>query len=200
MILPKSYSLMVTRFYSHLIDIESLPPSYSFGVTHLSNTLRVTRPLEIYNLSDSKDEIWVFGCSVTHGWSLNDDETYPWLLQESLPCYKIVNFGVTGYGTLHSLIQFHEALLKRKKPKAVIIAYGFFHDRRNTFLRLRRKGLVPLNKLGPLVQPYARVNKRGELTWSMATAQFHAFPLMRYSALIHLIEKAYNRILSAILS
>ncbi len=28
----------------------------------------------------------------------------------------------------------------------------------------------------------------------MATAQFHEFPLMRYSALTHLIEKAYNRI------
>lgn len=193
-ILPRAYSIMVVGPSYEISDTLSLPSSYSFNVTHLSNSLRATSHLNPDEPDLSKNEIWIFGCSLTHGWSLNDEETYPWILQQGLPQYEIVNFGVTGYGTLHSLIQLREALIKRKKPEVAIVAYASFQDRRNTFLRLRRKGLVTLNKLGPLVQPYARVTDDGALTWSMAKAQFHEFPLMRYSALIHAVERAYNRI------
>lgn len=112
--------------------------SYSFTVTHLPDTLRVTRPLSECHREDRREAIWVFGCSFTHGWSLNDEETYPWVLQQRLPDYQVVNFGVSGYGTLHSLMQFREALRTRDKPKAAVVAYGFLHDRRNTFLRARR--------------------------------------------------------------
>jgi hypothetical protein len=74
----------------------TLNGNYSFKATHLNNSLRVTHPLNTYNQSSKKPEIWIFGCSFTYGWSLNDSETYPWLMQEKLPNYEIVNFGVNG--------------------------------------------------------------------------------------------------------
>jgi hypothetical protein len=183
-----------TLGYTHLPGTfrVTLQDGYSFKVTHLDNTLRVTHPLESYDFKRQKDEFWIFGDSITHGWSLNDKETYPWLLQENLPEYEIVNFGVSGYGTLHSFLQFQDALKTQKKPKLVVVAYASFHDRRNTFLRERRKRVAPHNKLGPLVQPYARIDTDGNLTYYMAEVEYNEIPLMRYSALVHLFEEIYN--------
>jgi hypothetical protein len=166
---------------------------YSFKVTHLSNTLRVTHPRETSDSGRQKDEIWIFGCSFTHGWSLNDEETYPWLLQNEFPEYEIVNFGVGGYGTLQSLIQFQEAL-EQKKPKLVIIAYAAFHDQRNVFLRQWRKKIAILPTLRAFpTYPYARISKDGDLISGMAEIEYSEFPFMRHLALVNLIEETYNR-------
>ncbi|MEG4604841.1 SGNH/GDSL hydrolase family protein [Microcoleus sp. F6_B6] len=167
--------------------------NYSFNATHLNNSLRITHPLNTYNLSSKKHEIWIFGCSFTYGWSLNDSETYPWLLQEKLPKYEIVNFGVNGYGTLHSFIQFKEALKQGNKPKIAVIAYAGFHDRRNTLLRAIRKQMAAWNKLGILFQPDARLNGEHNFTYKMAKLEYHEFPLMRVSALSHFLEVNYNQ-------
>ncbi|MEP6486194.1 SGNH/GDSL hydrolase family protein [Microcoleus vaginatus GB2-A3] len=172
----------------------TLNGNYSFNTTHINNSLRITHPLNTYNLlSSKKSEIWIFGCSFTYGWSLNDSETYAWLLQEKLPKYEIVNFGVNGYGTLHSLIQFKEALKLGNKPKIAVIAYAGFHDRRNTLLRARRKQMAAWNKLGILFQPDARLNGENNFTYSMAKLEYREFPLMRVSALSHFLEVNYNQ-------
>jgi hypothetical protein len=172
----------------------TLPDGYAFDVTNLPNTLRKTHPLAAHDsvaTSDMKDEIWIFGCSFTHGWALNDSDTYAWLLQERLPQYEVVNYGVSGYGTLHSLIQFRDALA-HKKPKVAILAYASFHDSRNTFLRKRQKAVATWNNLGPLVQPYARLDDHGQLEIRMADVEYREFPLMRKSAVAHLIEMTYD--------
>jgi len=171
-----------------------LKDNYSFTVTHGADSLRLTEPFRTDIIEKERKEIWVFGCSYTHGWSLNDDETYPWLLQKEFPKYKIVNFGVGGYGTLQSLIQFREALKTRRKPAMVIVAYAAFHDIRNTFLRIRQQSIVPFNKLGPLIQPYGRFDRNGKLNYYMADVEYREFPLMRYSAFVHLLEKQFNKI------
>ncbi|MCU0545721.1 MAG: SGNH/GDSL hydrolase family protein [Oscillatoriaceae cyanobacterium Prado104] len=171
----------------------TLNGNYSFHATHLNNSLRITRAIETYNTHSNKPEIWIFGCSFTYGWSLNDSETYPWLLQEKFPSYEIVNFGVNGYGTLHSLIQFKQALQQGKKPKIAVIAYAGFHDRRNTLLRARSKQMAAWNKLGILFQPDARLADNGSFTYSMAKLEYREFPLMRVSALSHFLEINYNQ-------
>src|SRR5262249_14741076 len=105
--------------YAHIegrfnITLRGLSPTkkneLQFTATHLPNTLRITRPLDTYTSSDDREEVWIFGCSFTHGWSVNDDETFAWLLQKRFPEYNVVNFGVSGYGTVHSLLQFRDAL------------------------------------------------------------------------------------------
>jgi len=171
----------------------TLNGNYSYNATHVNNGLRITHPLNTYNQSSKKPEIWIFGCSITYGWSLNDSETYPWLLQEKLPKYEIVNFGVGGYGTLPSLIQFKQALKQGNKPKIAVIAYAGFHDFRNTLVRGRRKELAGWSKLGVLLQPDARLNGENKFTYSMVKAEYREFPLMRVSALSHFLEVNYNQ-------
>jgi hypothetical protein len=171
----------------------TLSGAYTFRVTNLENTLRITHPLNTYHAEGAKPQIWIFGDSITYGESVNDEETYPWLLQERFPDYEIVNFGAQGYGTLQSLIQLREALQHGDKPKLAIIAYASFHDVRNTFIRLRRKMIVPAEYLGPLNQPYARLGSDGKLEIFMDSSEFREFPLMRYSAFINALEEAYDR-------
>ncbi len=183
--------------YTHLpgqFTVTLPATSYSFHVTHLDTTLRVTHDLRTYDPEQRKDEIWIFGCSFTHGWSLNDEETYPWLLQERFPQYEIVNFGVNGYGTLQSLLQFQEALTQKNPPKTAIIAYAPIHDQRSTFLRIWQKNVAAWNQLDALAYPYARVNREGKLVSSLAKVEFREFPFMRNSAFAHFIEQTYNRL------
>lgn len=170
----------------------TLADGYSFVMTHLQNSLRITQPLDNYLAASEKPEIWIFGCSFTHGWSLNDEETYPWLLQQRLQDYRIVNFGVGGYGTIHSLLQYRDAL-GSKRPKLAILAYAGFHDERNTLARTRRKVTVPNNKLKSLKLPYARLVDDGELQYHLGTEIVYTeFPMMKQLALSHYLEKHWN--------
>jgi hypothetical protein len=170
--------------------VGTMPTGYSFRATHLPSGRRITHPLDTYDGSHRKPEIWIFGCSWTYGWSLSDEETFPWLLQERFPEYEVVNFGMDGYGTTHSAMQFREAL-KSKSPKVVILAYAGFHDVRNTLSRVRRKYVAPHNKLeAPVVHPNARL-ENGELRYSVEQVEYTEFPLMRHSALVHYLEWRY---------
>jgi hypothetical protein len=174
--------------------VVTLPRGYSFTVTHLAGGLRITHPLPTYTDMRSKPEIWIMGCSFTHGWSLNDQDTYPWLLQARLPQYEVVNYGVEGYGTFHALLQLREALTTQPPPRVVVYAYASLHDERNTFLRNRRKSIAPWNRLGPLLQPYVRLDRHGRLREAMATVEYSEFPFMRYSAFVHFLEMTYNQL------
>lgn len=164
---------------------------FTFRITHGPDGLRLTRPLGSSG-HGAAGAAWIFGCSFTHGWALDDGYTYPWLLQRQFPGADVVNFGVDGYGTLQSLIQFREAL-RRGRPRVAVLAYARFHDARNTFLRSRRKEVAPYNRLGPLAQPRARLAPDGRLQVAMAEVAYREFPLMRRSALAHLAELAWNR-------
>ncbi len=169
-------------------DITLVPTAYRFHVTHGADSLRATGPdFEVAG----RPEIWIFGCSYTHGWSLDDEDTFPWRVQERFRDFRVVNFGVGGYGTLHSLIQFRDALETRPKPAVAVVVYASFHDERNTFARKRRKVAALYNRLGPQVQPFARLNDEG-IEQSMAQVTYREFPFMRVSALAHLIENQYN--------
>ncbi|MGC8743015.1 MAG: SGNH/GDSL hydrolase family protein [Verrucomicrobiia bacterium] len=178
--------------YSHIAGKfkVTLKDGYSFNLTHLTNGLRATRPLDA--LSTGKPSIWIMGCSFAHGWSLNDDQTFPWLIQSALTNYDVLNFGVNGYGTVQSLYQFRYFLNYLPKPSIVVVTYAYFHDERNTFLRSWKKAIVPYNKLGPISPPYARFDKEGKLAFYSNPVQYTEFPLQRHSALVHFIEQKYN--------
>jgi len=166
---------------------------FSFTATNLDNGLRITHPLEGYTSLENKKEIWIFGCSFTYG-IVNDHETFPWLLQEIMPDYEIINFGQEGYSTLQSLIQFEEAIKNRNIPGLIIVAYASFHDPRNSCLRSFRKTLVPVSHLGPLFYPYARFDRNGNLRRYMSEFVYKELPLTRHSAFISLLEEPFSKI------
>lgn len=170
----------------------TLTDGYSFKITNLPNTRRITHPLSTYGAAGQKEEIWIFGCSFTSGWSLNDQETFPWLIQERFPEYEVVNFGVNGYSTLQSLLQFREALAGGRLPKMVVLAFASWHDERNIFSRSWRKAIGPHIKLGQLEYPYARLDRNGKLNYYLGKVEFHDFPLIKYSAFMYFIEQKYN--------
>lgn len=180
--------------YAHLPGrfTVTLPSGYSFRVTHDTNGLRVTHPPRSAGDAQPPKEIWIFGCSLTHGWALNDEETYPWRVQAALPEYEVVNAGVGGYSTLQARLLFQEMLGRRPTPEVVVLAYGTFHDLRNTFVRERQKMLAPYNRLGPVTMPYARFNGRGELDYYPAPLEYREFPLMRVLASAHYVEEKYD--------
>ncbi|MEW6302568.1 MAG: SGNH/GDSL hydrolase family protein [Verrucomicrobiota bacterium] len=172
----------------------TLPGPYSFKVTHLPNTLRVTHPLDTYNSSTNKPAIWIMGCSFTHGWTLNDEDSYPWLLQTAMTEYEIGNFGVNGYGTLHSLLQFQEHLKTDPKAAIVVLAYSPFHDERSAMVRNWRKAVAPYNRLGLVSQPFARLDSQSQLKIDLRPVEYREWPLMRLSAFVHFLEQRWNQL------
>jgi hypothetical protein len=181
--------------YSHIPGSFSvtLETGYSFTMTHLPDLSRITRQIDPGVVAGKKKEVWIFGCSYTHGWSINDEETYPWLISAMFPDFSVVNFGVGGYGTIHSLLQLKDAL-ESSLPELVIVAYPDFHDERNTFARTRRKFMAPWNRLGPLFQPYARIDRHGNLHLSITDVEYREIPLMKHSSIVHAVEQLYNHL------
>jgi hypothetical protein len=177
----------------------SQPGAYRFTMTHRSNGLRITHPPDTYS-NDGKREIWIFGCSFTQGWTLDDNQTYAWSLQERLKDYEVVNFGVAGYGTVQSLIQCREALNRGGKPVVAVLAYGSFHDIRNTVTRgwiKRRLSTTGGNALGALKLPYATLsaNRKVEILYKSSTYSWS--PVLHRSAFFNFLDETYNRSLES---
>lgn len=170
----------------------TLKDGFQFHVSNDEEGRRRTCPKGEESQHGAAGEIWVLGCSWTFGWSIDDEETFPWRLQALLPKHRILNYGTNGYGTIHGLIQLEEAIEAGQKPQIAMIAYGSFHDDRNTFVRHRRKGVNAWKKFGPLIQPYGSLDSNGELEIEMAGTEYAEWPLQRQSALVHRLERAYN--------
>lgn len=165
----------------------------AFRVTHGPDTLRITRPPESpQDAGRDAPALWIFGCSFSYGWGVDDEAVYAWQLQQWLPDWQVVNYSVNGYGTLQSLLQLERALEQRKAPAVAVLAYAAFHVDRNTFVRERRKRVAPFSSLGPLIQPFARLDDDGELSVEMAEVEYREWPGMRYSALVHAAERRWN--------
>jgi hypothetical protein len=172
----------------------TLPDGYAFRVTNLPDGRRATHPLSTHGKDRPKDEIWIFGCSFTYGHSLNDQETFPWLLQERLPEYEVVNFGVSGYGTVQALIQLREALARGRVPKVALLNFASMHEERNIFSRNWQKVIINLKNFGQVFYPYARLDEQGQLYYQLGEVKYYPFPLVRYSALMNVIEEKYNNL------
>ncbi|MEM7040013.1 MAG: hypothetical protein AAF570_23775 [Bacteroidota bacterium] len=169
-----------------------------FRVTQDAEGWRITEPIGA-NQADSipRPEVWIFGCSFTHGYGVEDNVTYPWLLQSAFPSYKVRNFGMSAYGTLQSDLLLADLLAKRPKagrsPALVVLAYGGFHDQRNTSNRYWRKVLSGREVSNGLRYPHVRFDDSDSLVLGYSELEYAEFPLMRVSALSHFVEMKYNR-------
>lgn len=144
------------------------------------------------SIDTTKPEIWIFGCSFTYGWGVNDNETYPWLLQEAMPGYTIRNFGVGAYGTLHSYYQLQDELEKGKKPELVVLAYLPFHEQRNTASRFWMRAITTHKTLLNLQYPYARINE-DTLVYSSLPLEYKGVPGSSWCKVSGVTEVMYNR-------
>jgi len=170
----------------------NITKNYSWKASHLTNTYRITRPKKDYSPIDNRPKIWFMGCSYTHGWSLNDSETFPWILQKNYPKFNIENFGVGAYGSLHSLLQLKRELQNSNKPKYLFLNYASFHDERSTMLGHWRKALIS-GKLKNIEVPYARIEK-DSLKIKKSETIYSPWFFNKYSATVNLMENSYYNI------
>ncbi|MFM2376823.1 MAG: hypothetical protein RLZZ165_1920 [Bacteroidota bacterium] len=165
-----------------------LQDSLDFTVTHDAEGWR-----ESGATSDSLPQIWVLGCSFTHGFGVNDPETYVAHLQRHMPDYRVRNFGMDGYGTLQNWLLLRSLLRTGRKPALVVLSYGSFHDQRNTANRYWRKALHGQAVANGLLYPFIRLDDHDSLHVRYGHLKYHPLPLQRRLALMSLIEERWNR-------
>lgn len=189
------FSVRPTGIYRHAPGATEirLRSGFSWRMTHNEEGLRITGTNQI----SGDHNLWLMGCSLTHGWSVHDEESYPWLVQRVLSNVSVLNGGVSGFGTIHSRLLFHELITTQGKPDVVVYAYGTFHDLRNTFARIWQKGFVPNNRLPDLMAPKATLHEDGTLDYVMREVEYWEWPMQRASALVHGLERRYNRLEAA---
>ncbi len=83
--------------------------------------------------------IAVAGCSFAFGYGVNDNETLTYFLQQQMPGYEGYNYGVSGYGTQHLLLQTREKIIPKEiKEKEGILIYFFIDNHLNRLVGSRR--------------------------------------------------------------
>lgn len=148
-----TYKNGVIGLYDPVLGYTYLPGEHPVHMSHLnffgkvnnelkatetvnSEGYRITSPKKVTDLKINKQpELWFLGCSFTYGSYLNDNQTFPWLVQEKFTNYEVKNYSRGGYGQLHYLIQLEHLLKKsadqKNLPKLIVLTYTSFHQERN---------------------------------------------------------------------
>ncbi len=71
------------------------------------------------------------GCSFTYGGGENDEDSWPWLLQERLGDYDVVNVAASGYGTDQALLAAERRVSHSPGVRAVLLGFADFQIERN---------------------------------------------------------------------
>lgn len=80
----------------------------------------------IDHLEQRNDFLLFFGCSMTFGLRVNDNETMPFYIAQYASHYRPYNYGVYGYGPQHMLAQLQSEDLKKEiNEKHGILIYTF---------------------------------------------------------------------------
>ena len=170
-----------------------LADSLHFNVLHGADGWRISQPANFLDTLKRK-EVWVLGCSFTHGFGVEDSATYVWKLQEQFPNVRFLNFGMDGYGTSQNLLLFKQLLKEnRPLPALVMLAYGGFHNQRNTSNMYWRKVLSGREVANGLRYPHYRFAPDADtLQLGYSQLEYSPFPLMQWSALMHFAEMKRN--------
>ncbi|MEL6864904.1 MAG: hypothetical protein AAFP19_10810 [Bacteroidota bacterium] len=169
-----------------------LSPDFSFVTSHNGQGQRIC-PDHLPTTKKSAPDIWLMGCSFTHGWAVNDEQTFTCLLQAEFPGLNIVNWGTNGYGTLHLYLQIQEALKTNlQKPALIVLHHADFHFGRNIWSYHMRRLLSRWNHIGAFRQPYVDLASTDSLRIQYADDYYQAWSWSRYSALMYQIQIRYE--------
>ena len=144
----------------HKLEMKKGALRRGFTVTIDETGHRATSPVS--NALDARPELWLLGCSYTWGYLVNDEETFAWMLQASLPQFHVRNFGANGFGTIHSLLQLKAAIEAKRKPAIAVIFFNTFHMGRNTISKAAIGAFrAQPNVFSWLTYPMTRVEQGG---------------------------------------
>ena len=147
----------------HRIKVLSGARSRSFVATIGQDGLRVTSGVE---QGADRPEVWILGCSFTWGYLLNDDETFPWIVQQGLPSARVKNFGCNGCGTIQQYLYLKRAADQHlRAPSIAVFVYDPFHLQRNTLSpSVIGEFRSQETSLGDLGYPVAELQPGGDLS------------------------------------
>lgn len=192
---------------TRLLGVELNPGAYVvtlneglvYRATHNERRERVTSLVE---KDPQLPEVALLGDSMTYGMGVDDDATYPFLLNETLNGARVANLAIPGTGTVHSYLRLKEYLRLGNRPAVVVLTFLDFHDDRNTYgpqtkemLRAGTRGagddVAALGKDRPWTYAYARIRDE---SLEVAEEDLHPVagwtaPLRRTFALINLFER-----------
>jgi hypothetical protein len=115
------------------------------------------------------------GCSFTFGHGLNDQDTWPWLLQEELPEYHVANVGTMAYGTDQALMAAERLIQKNPgRTAAVVLGFADFQVERNRSTQAWAADIYPLSKPLYAVGPHGLEYKRQVRFWSWGPLTDHS--------------------------
>ena len=103
----------------------------SYSCKYTINNLGARSNLKKFNSEDNNKLFGIFGCSISYGYSLNEESTFANLISKKIKEYNYLNFSVPGYSLYQSLIKYK---LKSKDIKFNFIILGIHQDleKRNT--------------------------------------------------------------------
>ena len=156
--------------------------------------------------------IYVTGDSGMFGWGLDDEQTLPWLLQGRLPNFQVVNLSVSGYSTVHALLQLKHIVPSGDAGDILVMAY---HDLTNELnvrspKRLREISiglewqLSDKRQMSGISLPFGAIDTNGSflirrIDLSCARGAFVgrcAHPALSESASWQVTERAFDKIIS----
>lgn len=120
----------------------------------------------------SSSRLFVSGSSSMFGWGLYDEETIPWLLQERLPKYEVVNLSLTSYSTVLALMQLQKVNPAINSNDIVVVEYQRISNRQSVMspdiLDLLSDGFeVTLGdsaRMRKMSLPYGMIDPQGKLS------------------------------------
>ena len=159
-----------------------------FVATHDKEHHRITSSVKDKTSSDGP-ELWVIGCSFAHGFGVEDEEVFSFLLQQARPNWRVTNMGLESANTVQGYMEVESLLHQKRKPRVVLLAYAGFHEIRNVSLRIRRRELSPANPLmGDVRVPFARLNDMNKIEFYYDSLRYVEAPLARWSSIVDLID------------
>lgn len=104
---------------------------YGFDVTY-TNDARGWRVMPAPECVEDLRDIVFVGCSFTYGATVEDDETFPYLLARfAWPQYRVHNYSFAGWGTTNAYLMVQDCLQQSPLPMCVFYGYIPAHSIRN---------------------------------------------------------------------
>tara|TARA_B110001452_G_scaffold262635_1_gene262934 strand:+ start:1054 stop:2058 length:1005 start_codon:yes stop_codon:yes gene_type:complete len=140
------------------------------------------------HINENKSKIIFIGGSVTQGWAVNDDETFPFLIQRRNNNYKVYNYAVGGYGGYQSLLSLEKVFKDKKNIELVVYGLIPHHEVRNIAAGSWMYLLNFFSKRGVVNLPYGSVDRNNNLI-RHKPIKYINLPLGELSVLITKVEK-----------
>ncbi len=169
-----------------------------YQTSHLADSTRITSRLN----KNGRAQIHFYGCSFTYGMGVDDESTFPWIVQEACPYWHVKNYAGPGYSTLHGLIQLTDVIEEGVLPKVVVVGYTSYQDARNQLSGIQQKywseSMVLDSTRGIETAHMPYVKKKGkqiEINYLPFSAMQKRWEFSRSSVVIYRLENAISNIM-----